>query len=328
MNRGLRTLLILAGILLCAVLPAQGGKIYWSAITDGPALPRALLFRANLDGTGQEVLFNWENAVARGVALSFNNNKMYWADAAHGAILRADLNGCGSEFLVTGQPNPVRVVVDDAASKIYWVNENGIRRGDLDGGAIETLLTGQGLGDELALDRPNEKIYFGSLEGIRRMEFDGSNVELVVPGPGFRLRDIAVDEAGGKLYWAEGSSDPLIQRSNLDGSGIELVLSQTEPIESMALDLTASKIYFGYGWPVGTDGIRRANLDGTGVEEVISGLSSTVNAIALDPEDQGVDPPGSCGAGVPAISTIGAIALVVCFSLTLAWFLWRRRAAV
>lgn len=75
------------------------------------------------------------------------------------------------------------------------------------------------------------------------------------------------------MYWADAGTNK-VHRANLDGSGIEELLTVTDPILSplsIALDLGGGKMYIGLGdyeWQ--TDGkIQRANLDGSGVEELI-----------------------------------------------------------
>ncbi|MEW6747031.1 MAG: DUF4382 domain-containing protein [Planctomycetota bacterium] len=87
---------------------------------------------------------------------------------------------------------------------------------------------------------------------------------------------IALDLAGGKMYWTERESSNSIKRANLDGSNVETVVTCDRPLR-LALDLDAGKVYW-TEWNLGL--ICRANLDGTGVENLVSGLSMP-NGIAL-----------------------------------------------
>lgn len=76
---------------------------------------------------------------------------------------------------------------------------------------------------------------------------------------------MAVDPADGKLYWAEAFGSGRIQRSNLDGSNVEVVIPIDGPgIQSLSLDLAQAKIYWS------ADGIHSANLDGSNVETVVN----------------------------------------------------------
>ena len=118
------------------------------------------------------------------------------------------------------------------------------------------------------------KIYWTNPErGIHRSSLDGSNVEpLVIPD--LRRPDkIALDVAGGKIYWTDRELDG-IHRSDLDGSNTETLVEGYNPstlagITDIALDLEAGKIYW-TEWYWNTDyasyAYLRANLDGSDIE--------------------------------------------------------------
>ena len=82
----------------------------------------------------------------------------------------------------------------------------------------------------------------------------------------------------GKMYWTDVGTDK-IQRANLDGSGVEDLVTGLDHPHRIALDMGNGKMY----WTDGvTDKIQRANLDGSGVEDLVaSGLNDPVG-IALD----------------------------------------------
>ena len=76
---------------------------------------------------------------------------------------------------------------------------------------------------------------------------------------------------GSKLYWTDWGTDK-IQRANLDGSGIEdLVTSGLDGPNSLALDMAGGKMYW---TDAGTAKIQRANLNGSGVEDLFTTSSS------------------------------------------------------
>ena len=108
-------------------------------------------------------------------------------------------------------------------------------------------------------------MYWGGWRGdkIRRANLDGSQVEIIISGLDY-VHDFAIDESGGKLYWAEGVG---VRRANLDGSQVETLF--TVNTNGIALDLGAGKIYW-TAWI--SDRIRRANLDGSQVETLVTGL--------------------------------------------------------
>ncbi len=123
------------------------------------------------------------------------------------------------------------------------------------------------------------KIYWTQTDGvIRRANPDGSNVEDIVTGLGY-ASGIAIDSTEGKVYWVDHARHG-IQRANLDGTGIETLISaaDTQSPADLVLDLSAGKMYWtGYAM----NSVRRANLDGSNVEDYITGLSSP-NTVVLD----------------------------------------------
>ncbi|MDE2997538.1 MAG: dockerin type I domain-containing protein [Gemmatimonadota bacterium] len=82
-----------------------------------------------------------------------------------------------------------------------------------------------------------------------------------------------------KLYWTDWGTDK-IQRSNLDGSGIEDLVTGggLDGPDGMALDMAGGKMYW---TDAGTNKVQRANLDGSGVEDLVTGLGIPYG-LALD----------------------------------------------
>ena len=80
-----------------------------------------------------------------------------------------------------------------------------------------------------------------------------------------------------KIYWTDLGAGK-VRRSNLDGSGVEdLVTGLSRPL-GIALDGAAGKMY----WAAADLGkIQRSNIDGSDVEDVVTGLSEP-EGIALD----------------------------------------------
>ena len=88
----------------------------------------------------------------------------------------------------------------------------------------------------------------------------GDEVENLVPTVK-NATSLAVDMAGGELYWTEktGNTTGKIQRANLDGTNVQLVKKLTSVPHGIAIDTTNSKIYVTNGWGK----IQRLNLDGS-----------------------------------------------------------------
>ena len=118
---------------------------------------------------------------------------------------------------------------------------------------------------------------------IQRANLDLANLDLKniedLVTQGFREpRDIALDVAGGKMYWTDAGADK-IRRANLDGSNVEdLVTHGLDGLRRIALDVAGGKMYW---TDAGADKIQRANLDGSNIEDLVTGLSAPYG-IALD----------------------------------------------
>ena len=103
---------------------------------------------------------------------------------------------------------------------------------------------------------------------IKRADLDGSNSEIIVrKGP--KALDLALDLAGGKVYWIEDRGT--IRRADLDGSNVEDLVEgvgagQTSlDAGQISLDADRGKMY----WSSAAT-IQRANLDGSDAETLIS----------------------------------------------------------
>ena len=79
--------------------------MYWSVETSGD------IRRANLDGSGQEILVRNLDRPA-GIALDLASGKMYWIDFGGGNIRRANLDGTGQQTLITGLTGPTVITLD------------------------------------------------------------------------------------------------------------------------------------------------------------------------------------------------------------------------
>ena len=94
--------------------------------------------------------------------------------------------------------------------------------------------------------------------------------------PGFEVV-VSGGTTTGKLYWTDWVRGT-ISRADVDGSGIETLLTDLPGPEQIALDLAGGKMYW-TDWRGYT--ISRANLDGSGRETLLAGLRNP-ESIALD----------------------------------------------
>ncbi|VXD18410.1 putative Peptidylamidoglycolate lyase [Marinoscillum sp. 108] len=158
-------------------------------------------------------------------------------------------------------------------SIIYWSESAGGLIKEFDGNSSSTLLSALTSPSGVAFGAGT--IYWSELTSIKKN--DGATSTLVT-GLG-SARDIGLDLGANKIYWTDFSNGN-VGRSNLDGSGVENILtSQTSPF-GLDIDLTNGKIYF---VELGTS-IKRANLDGSGLETLVTGANANdVRDVAVSP---------------------------------------------
>ena len=121
-------------------------------------------------------------------------------------------------------------------------------------------------------------MYWTSQGRIQRASLDGIDLEDLVTH-GTRPYGVALDVAGGKIYWTKTEVGPYegkIRRANLNGSNIEeLVALRGSFPRAIALDDANRKMYWtelSYSETRQDVMIRRANLDGSGMEDLVMSL--------------------------------------------------------
>ena len=266
------------GILGGIALDVTGGKMYW---TDW-GFPSEIQC-ANLDGSNVQTLINidddpWD------IALDVTEGKVYWtvgtiAEDGQGKIQRANLDGTNVETLVSGLiKTPDYITLDVTERKMYWsmagyagdTNESKIQRANLDGTNVEDVIPSLdfGLPGGVALAVGDGKIYWtnwGTPEGIQCANLDGSNVQTLV-NTDDNPWDIALDAAGGKVYWTlgpiSGDGQGKIQRANLDGTDVETLVWGLDTPRYIALAIPSLQV------PEGTGQIVREDVNGDGTVNI------------------------------------------------------------
>ena len=285
--------------------------MYWTSADAG------IIYRASLDGSNVETLITKSDEEFFSLALDVAGGQIYWTawiydpDLGEANIIyRANLDGSNVETLITSSEYVGGLTLDVAGGQMYWtsIESEGfsdagiIYRANLDGSNVETLISrsGEGLLD-LALDVAGGQIYWTALtsidpEGvpgagiIYRANLDGSNVETLIDEQNLPFF-LALDVAGGQIYWTAFTSiDPegipeesIIYRANLDGSNVETLITSSEPVGSLTLDVAGDQIYWTAIGFSDAGIIYRANLDGSNVETLITGLEPAAAVIVLGP---------------------------------------------
>jgi hypothetical protein len=182
------------------------------------------------------------------------------------------------------------------AQTLYFTKGGGISRSQLVVGARTIqVLPDRSVSSNIdfAVDHQSGKLYWTTYEASRqetvfsRMNVDGTDVEHDVfrVSTGSHIRAVAIDGAAGRIYWGRSDDSGVIERANLDGSGIETLIASAggQFLPSLALDLESGKMY----WPTfrlytSNGAIHRADLDGGNVETVVAHLNRPIQ-VALDP---------------------------------------------
>ncbi len=272
-------------------LDVSKGIVYWTE--------DRRIQRANMDGSNIQTLATDLRAIG-GIALA--EDKLYWTEWGKDSIKRSSLNGKKVESIGSFIQSPIGIAVDTTENKVYWTNEIGeIRRGYLPItrgnpkqryiplSSTRTLVTGLLAPGSLALggDMPSTPVpefqypamYWTDKANGTLHRFNGVAVENLLPNVQ-NATGVAMDVAGGKIYWTEKTSQKTgkIQRANLNGSNVELVRSIKRPQRGIAIDTTHDKLYTINSWGK----IQRLNFDGSNFENnFITGLNSPKN-IVLD----------------------------------------------
>jgi len=226
-----------------------------------------------------------------------DSGRLFFLDASVGRVLSVKPDGSDLRTVVDiGRKIPDGLVADVASGYLYWTNmgnpkanDGSILRSDLDGRHMTSIVPPGGTftPKQLQLDKENGKLYWCDREGMRvmRANLDGSGVETLVdtsqgdarPGPDARkwCVGIAVDAAGGKIYWTQKGGDNAgegrILRAGIDipagksaanRPDVELLYdSLPEPID-LELDVRSRMIYWtDRGDPPRGNTVNRAPMD-------------------------------------------------------------------
>ena len=146
---------------------------------------------------------------------------------------------------------------------------------------VSLILRGQGTG---FAETGEDRIYWADMEGIYWSNLGEGTTQRIITSDTRRPGKIAVDVAGGKIYWVDRRGGT-IQWSDLDGSNSEILFELGSFAIDLDLDLEREKIYFSAVYSHGdyTDGeVYRSDLDGSDTELLLADpVGSPI--LALDP---------------------------------------------
>ncbi len=257
----------------CACLTGTG-KIY--ILTGGS--PRTIQ-RADLDGENLEVLIDSGLTSVYNIVVDPVAGKIYWYDFGPEEFWRADLDGGNPEVVKAGDDSVTQQWdVDPGLGHLYYECIGGICRIDVgDPATVDPILSGVST-SAVELDLFNRKLYWGDYSDtmdrkIRRATMEGSRIEDVLSTQTVSPDEVAADWVHKKIYYNWGGG---IRQGGMDGTKNRLLLQGSHPVEGIALDLNAGKVYWAESQLVieGPDPswIRRANLSGSMIETILDDI--------------------------------------------------------
>ena len=214
------------------------GTLYW---TEQISNKTGKIQRADLDGSNPR-LIKPLMSVPRNLVIDPANSKLYITNLRRGKVQRMNVDGSGFQpNLITELEAPQHLTLTN--DKVYWTEQTGeetwkIHRANLDGTNVASVKVLKSMPLGMAADTANGKLYLTNVRGkIQRLNLDGSNYE-----PNFITgldspESIAVDMAGGKLYWADTSS---IKCVSLSGESIENIVTGLGTPADFVLGISSS----------------------------------------------------------------------------------------
>ena len=199
-------------------------KLYWTEKTSNRT---GRIRRANLDGSNAQLVKNL-TSVPLYLALDTANRKLYLINAWN-KIQRMNLDGSGFQpNLITGLQMPKGFAVDTVGGKVYWITQTGdrrgnIRRANLEGTNIASVKKLTSVPYSLAVDAKNSKLYLTNSWGkVQRLNVNGSGFEPNLITGLDTPQGVAVDTAGGKVYWTEQGT---LRRAAFNGESLQNVVT-------------------------------------------------------------------------------------------------------
>jgi len=250
-----------------AIDPIQE-KFYWAESFTGR------IRRANLDGQiVEEILSGLLREESIPQYLTFSQGYLFWSEFEAGSILR--MNADGSGLIEIASRSSGEFAIDSKDGKIYW-RWGKLLRANLDGSSREVVTSEAWSPIVGPLTR---KLYWivrrpenGCLV-IQRANLDGSEAEdLVLIGGLSTPWALALDERGGRLYWALNEDiRKSIWRVTTDGTGLEEIVVDRNHIVDIIVGPDDGKIYWTTASPstLPRQRIMRANSDGSDIETVL-----------------------------------------------------------
>ena len=169
-------------------------------------------------------------------------DRMYTECAGLSNICAFDLATPTTNVTLVSPAAVAALEVDLFQRKIYWADhlttmDRQIRRANLDGSQAENVFGLQTFAPEaLVVDGQRQKLYYWGTTAIVEVDLVTRTQKTLINAPSAGVSGVALDVRAGKIYWSESTAGR-VQRANLDGSGVEPVLTGVPDADDIALFL-------------------------------------------------------------------------------------------
>uniref|UniRef100_A0A8C6TMQ0 Low density lipoprotein receptor-related protein 4 n=1 Tax=Neogobius melanostomus TaxID=47308 RepID=A0A8C6TMQ0_9GOBI len=242
---------------------------------------------ADLNGQNRRTLVT---PVQHPYGLTLLGPHIYWTDWQSRSIQRADKSTGSNTITVRANLPGLMDIQAVDRSRTLGVNKCGRRNGGCShlclarpNGTSCACPTGIVLkGDERSCeDSPETYLLFSNRVSVRRISLDtDDHTDVHVPVPELHnVISLDYDSVEAKLYYTDVTLD-VIRRSNLDGSGMETVISQgLKTTDGLAVDWVSRNMYW---TDTGRNTIEVARLDGSSRKVLVNNSLDEPRAIADD----------------------------------------------
>ncbi|XP_076470996.1 low-density lipoprotein receptor-related protein 4-like isoform X2 [Babylonia areolata] len=200
------------------------GKVYWTDTVSDK------ITRANLDGSGVEVVVFDGLHTPDGLAVDSVGRKLYWTDDGHNRIEVSNLDGSMRSVLVwknLDKPRAIALHYDEG--HMFWTDwgqEPRIERADMDG-KNRMVIVRRHLGwpNGLTIDRPSKTIIWADaqMETIECADLSGKYrrklVERVAHPYGLTV-------AGNSVYWTDWQANAIQRANKKNGGNVTVILNK------------------------------------------------------------------------------------------------------
>lgn len=180
--------------------------------------------------------------------IDVKNETIYWTDNNAGGIFSIKRDGTHKHLIVSFEGEVNQISIDWMSGYIYWISikDSCIWLADSEGKYKYVVVQGNlQHPSAIAVDPVHGYLFWsdsGSQSRIERSLLSGSQRKVLFSLDLLHVSSITVDHEENTIYWSDSTSG-IIERSNLDGSNRQIILSQKHGIISFPISVAVNRNY-------------------------------------------------------------------------------------